>query len=153
MRVDLLKDNIEYEQLLGQNATDMVVKEEYVIPDTLPDVNEVLTLDAKPMVTNKEVSNGKVNVEGQIQFIVLYMAKEDEATEAHPVTYNYKFATTMDMNGATPDMICEIDVCMEHINCIIINERKIGIQGVMSFNCNAFKMNNFEIVKDVLLCI
>ena len=149
MRVDLLKDNIEYEQLLGQNATDMVVKEEYVIPDTLPDVNEILMLDAKPMVTNKEVSNGKVNVEGQIQFIVLYMAKEDEATEAHPVTYNYKFATAMDMNGATPDMICEIDVCMEHINCIIVNERKIGIQGVMSLNCNAYKMNNFEIVKDV----
>ncbi|MEG0774400.1 SPOCS domain-containing protein [Clostridium sp.] len=149
MRLDLIKDNIEYEQLLGQNATDMVVKEEYVIPDTLPDVNEILMLDAKPMVTSKDVANGKVNVEGQIQYTVLYMAKEDEATEAHPVTYNSKFSSCLDMNGATSDMLCEIDLCMEHINCIIVNERKISIQGVMNVKCDAYKMNSFEIVKEV----
>lgn len=149
MRLDLIKDNIEYEQLLGQNSTDMVVKEEYVIPDTLPDVNEVLTLDAKPMVTNKEVSNGKVNVEGQIQYTVLYMAKEDEVIEAHPVTYNSKFASSLDVNGATNDMLCEIDLCMEDVKCIIINERKIAIQGIMSVKCDSYKMNSFEIVKDV----
>lgn len=149
MRLDLIKDNIEYEQLLGQKATDMVVKEEYVVPDTLPDVNEILMLDAKPMVTSKEVSNDKINVEGQIQYIVLYMAKEEEATEAHPVTYNAKFSSSVDMNGATPDMLCEVELCMEHINCAIINERKIAIQGVMNINCNAYKMSNFEIVKDV----
>lgn len=149
MRLDLIKDNIEYEQLLGQNSTDMVVKEEYVIPDTLPDVNEVLTLDAKPMVTNKEVSNGKVNVEGQIQYTVLYMAKEDEVIEAHPVTYNSKFTSSLDVNGATNDMLCEIDLCMEDVKCIIINERKIAIQGIMSIKCDSYKMNSFEIVKDV----
>ena len=41
--MELVKENIECEQLLGENTSDSVIKGEYIIPDTLPDVFEIRT--------------------------------------------------------------------------------------------------------------
>ena len=45
--MELIKENIEYEQLLGEKIIDNVTNDEFVIPDTHPDVNEILLVDTK----------------------------------------------------------------------------------------------------------
>ncbi|MDU1413023.1 MAG: DUF3794 domain-containing protein [Clostridium sp.] len=149
MDLNLIKDYIEYEQSIAQNDTKVFIKEEYVIPDTLPDVDNILMLDVKPMITNKEVGVDKVNLEGQLQYTILYMAKEGGATEAHSVNYNGHISESIDMVGAQQNMYCDIELDIEHMDCIIINERKIAIQGFVVCKCNGYNINSFEIVKDV----
>ena len=78
MSIDFIKENIECEQLLAEDFSDTVIKAEYVIPDTNPDVKEILILDAKPSITNKEVMQDKVFVEGKIEYTLLYLAQESE---------------------------------------------------------------------------
>ena len=75
MDMELIKENIECEQLLDEDFSDTVVKAEYVIPDTHPDVNEVLMIDTKPFIVAKEVMQDKVLVEGQVEYTILYLAK------------------------------------------------------------------------------
>ncbi|HAR87026.1 MULTISPECIES: SPOCS domain-containing protein [unclassified Clostridium] len=149
MDLDLIKDYIEYEQSIAENDTKMFIKEEYVIPDTLPDVDNILMLDVKPMITNKEVGTDKVNLEGQLQYTILYMAKDGGATEAHSVVYNGNIFESIDMIGAQSNMYCDIELNIEHMDCVIINERKIAIQGFIICKCNGYNINSFEIVKDV----
>ncbi|MEG0308160.1 MAG: DUF3794 domain-containing protein [Clostridium sp.] len=149
MDLNLIKDHIEYEQSIAQNDTKMFIKEEYVIPDTLPDVDNILMLDVKPMITNKEVGTDRVNVGCQLQYTILYMAKEGGATEAHSVIYNGNRSETIDMMGAQQNMYCDIDLNIEHMDCVIINERKIAIQGFIVCQCNGYNINSFEIIKDV----
>ncbi len=149
MDLDLIKDYIEYEQSIAENDTKMFIKEEYVIPDTLPDVDNILMLDVKPMITNKEVGTDKVNLEVQLQYTILYMAKDGGATEAHSVVYNGNIFESIDMIGAQSNMYCDIELNIEHMDCVIINERKIAIQGFIICKCNGYNINSFEIVKDV----
>lgn len=149
MDLNLIKDYIEYEQSIAQNDSKIFIKEEYVIPDTLPDVDNVLMLDVKPMITNKEVGVDKVNLEGQVQYTILYMAKDGGATEAYSVIYNGHLSEGIDMVGAQQNMYCDIELDIEHMDCIIINERKIAIQGFIVCKCNGYNINSFEIVKDV----
>lgn len=149
MELDLIKDYIEYEQSIAQNDAKIFVKEEYVVPDTLPDVEKILMLDVKPMITNKEVGVDKVNLEGQLQYTILYMAKESGATEAHSVTYTANISESINMVGAQPNMYCDVDLNIEHMDCMIINERKVSIQGFIVCKCNGYNINSFEIVKDV----
>ncbi|MFR1709903.1 MAG: DUF3794 and LysM peptidoglycan-binding domain-containing protein [Clostridium sp.] len=149
MDLDLIKDYIEYEQSIAENDTKMFIKEEYVIPDTLPDVDNILMLDVKPIITNKEVGTDKVNLEGQLQYTILYMAKDGGATEAHSVVYNGNISESIDMVGAQSNMYCDIELNIEHMDCVIINERKIAIQGFIICKCNGYNINSFEIVKDV----
>lgn len=149
MDLNLIKDNIDYEQSIGESFQDIVIKEEYVIPDTLPDVSDVLMLDAKPVVVNKEVMNGKVLVEFEVDFNMLYMNKEEDNTEAYAVNYTTRINTNVESKEATGDMSCDADINIEHIQCLIVNERKICIQGVANVGCNIMKKNTFEIVKEV----
>lgn len=149
MDIELVKENIEYEQLLGENFSDTVLRAEYIIPDTHPDVQEILMLSAKPHITNKEVVQDKVYLEGQIEYNVLYLAKEEDKSCVHSVTYNGSYANYVEISGAVQGMACEAESFLEHMECLITNERKILIEGVIKLKCEVYKNYKLEVVKDV----
>lgn len=149
MAMELIKENIECEQLLHEDFSDTVVKAEYVIPDTNPDVNEVLMIDAKPVIVAKEVMQDKVLIEGQLEYTILYLAKEDESTGVHSVTYVGKFSNYVEIPGAEHKMTCDADSYVEHMECNIVNERKIAIEGIVKLKAEVYKNYDFEVIKDV----
>lgn len=149
MALELIKENIECEQLLGENFADTVIKAEYVIPDTQPDVDEILMLDVKPFITSKEVLQDKVYVEGQIEYNILYLAKEDEKYGTYNLNYTGKFSNSVDIEGAMHKMACEAYCYIEHMECSILNERKISVGGIVKLKSEVYKNYDFQIVKDV----
>lgn len=149
MAMELIKENIEYEQLLGEEVTDNVLKEEYVIPDVQPDVVKILMVDAKPKITNKEVMQNKIYVEGQVRYNVLYLAGGDNGNEVYNVVYTKDFTNYLDMNSSRADSTCDVECNIEHINCNIINERKISIEGIIQLKVQVYRRNELPIVKDV----
>lgn len=149
MAMELIKENIECEQLLGENFSDTVVRSEYVIPDTHPDVSQILMLDAKPVITSKEVMQDKIYLEGQIEYNVLYLAKEDESMQVYNALYTGKFTNYIELNGAEHKMECEAECYVEHMECNIVNERKISIEGIIKLKSSLYKNYEFEVVKDI----
>lgn len=149
MEINLIRENIEYEQLLGENTADTVVKEEYVIPDTHPDVREILMLDVKAFINSKEIIEDKVYLEGQLQYNVLYITKDQERTDMESVVYTSKFTNTIDILGAMPEMICDAECFVEHMECKIVNERKICLEGILKLKSEVYKNYSFQIVKDI----
>lgn len=147
--LDIIKENLEYEQLFADNSTEGMLRGEYLIPDTHPDVVKVLMVEAKPLITNKEVVQERVFVEGQVEYLVIYTAKEEDGTAVHTVTYNDKFSNYIDVPGAEHRMICDAECEFEHISANIVNERKIAIESVFGVSCSVYKQDNFEYVKDV----
>lgn len=149
MAIELVKENLDYEQLLGENTANTVVKEEYIIPDTKPDVIKILMVDAKPSITNMEVMQDKVYLEGQVEFDVLYLGKAEERTEAFGVSYSSKFTNYVELEGAEYKMLPEADCFIEHMNCTAANERKIAVEGIIELKAKVYKQCDLEIVKDV----
>jgi len=149
MAMELIKENIEYEQLLGEQTVDNMIKEEYVIPDVQPDVKKILMVDAKPKIVSKEVMQNKVYVEGRVKCNVLYLASVEENNEIFNVVYTKDFSTYIDMNGAKPDMSCSLECDIEHMECNIINERKISIEGIVQLKLGVYNKYEFDVIKDV----
>ncbi|MBP2032359.1 LysM repeat protein [Clostridium algifaecis] len=150
MSIDLVKENIECEQLLAENFCDTVIKAEYVIPDTHPDVSEILILDASPVVTNKEVMQDKIFLEGKINYNILYLAKEEnDESGIYSVDYTGDFSNYVEISGAEHTMLCDSDCYIEHMDCTIVNERKIGIKGIVKLKAEVYKNYDFEVVKDI----
>lgn len=149
MAMELVKENIECEQLLGENTADTIVKVEYIIPDTLPDVSEILMLDAKPTILSKEVLQDKIGVEGQVVYNIMYLARVEGKSEVFNAVYTGKFSNNVEIRGSQHDMSCEVECYVEHIGCSIVNERKIAIEGIIKIKSGVYKNYEFEIVKDV----
>lgn len=149
MAMELIKENIEYEQLLGEQTVDNMIKEEYVIPDVQPDVKKILMVEAKPKITSKEVMQNKIFVEGKLKCNVLYLANVDENSEVFNVVYTKDFSAYIEMSGAKPDMNCSLECDIEHIESKIINERKIAIEGIIALKAGVYKTYEFDVIRDV----
>ena len=149
MGMELVKENIECEQLLGENTVDTVVKGDFVIPDTEPDVHEILMVDAKPVILSKEILPDKIFMEGQIEYTLLYLAKEENKGNVYKVVYSSKFSNYIQMNGADHKMMLDGDCYIEHMECNILNERKIAIETILKLKSTVFRKYDFQIIKDV----
>lgn len=64
--IDVIKENVQFEQLLRENNSNTVLKEEYLIPDTHPDVQMILTVEARPMIVSKELVGDKIELEEKL---------------------------------------------------------------------------------------
>jgi LysM repeat protein len=146
--IDIIKENVQFEQLLRESNSNTVLKEEYLIPDTHPDVQEILTVEARPMIINKELIGDKIVLEGKVEYTVIYLAREDGIV-ANSVNYNQNFTNNIDLNQGEYKVICEAQCNVEHIEATIMNERKISIQGIITIDWELYKSNEFEFVKDI----
>lgn len=150
MAVELVKENIECEQLLCESSIDTVVKAEYIIPDTHPDVFEILTAEGKPTIITKEVMKDKAYLEGQIEYNVLYLAKEEDGKcGLYNVVYSGKFSDYVELQGSETGMTCDAQPYVEDLECNIANERKILVNGIIKLKCSVYKKNNIQVVKDI----
>ena len=141
--IDVIKENVQFEQLIRESNSNCVLKDEYLIPDTHPDVQEILTVESRPMITSKEVVGDKIVLDGKVEYTVLYLARE-EGLIINSVNYTQKFTSNIDLNQDEHKVICEAECKVEHIEAAIMNERKILIQGIFDIDWELYKTNEFE---------
>lgn len=146
--LDVMKESIQYEQLVRESSSNIVLKDEYLIPDTHPDVEEILSVESRPIITDKEIIGDKVVIEGKIEYTVMYLAREEELV-VNSVDYSQKFSNSIDLNQGEHKIICEVDSKVEHIEAVIMNERKIAIQGILTLEWELYKEKSFEFVIDI----
>lgn len=147
--MELLKENIEFEKMVGDNTTNSMLKEEYIIPDSHPDIKDVIMVDAKPIVVSKEVMDDKIYVQGEISYNVIYLAQFDEKHDVFNVVYPSKFSAYVDVDGAKNDMDALVDALIEHIECKIVNERKVAIEGILKVKADVYSNEQYEIIKGI----
>lgn len=154
-QIDVIKEVVHYEQLLRENSSNHVLKGEYLIRDSqYPDMKEVLGIDAKANITNKEVLGDKLMIEGSLSYIVFYLPKDetildDSVNKIHSVIFTDKFANYLDLNNDEHSVWSDVGCEIEHIEANWMNERKVGIDGVMTLRWQVYKNGEFEYVKDV----
>ena len=84
--IDVIKENVQFEQLIRENSSNIVLKDEYLIPDTHPDVQEILCIESRPVIISKEVVGDKIVLEGKVEYTAIYLAREDGLV-ANSVSY------------------------------------------------------------------
>ncbi|MBE6050359.1 MAG: DUF3794 domain-containing protein [Clostridium sp.] len=147
-KLDIIKENLQFQQLLYENNSNAILRDEYLIPDTHPDVQKILCIDARPVVTNKEIIGDKVMIEGKVEYNVLYIPRDDNEV-VNSVNYTEKFTNSLNLNEDEHKVVCEVECKVEHIDARIMNERKISIDGVINLNWEVYKTVDFDFVKDI----
>ena len=147
-RLDIVKENLQFQQLLYENSSSAILRDEYLIPDTHPDVQKILCIEARPIVVSKEIIGDKVMVEGKVEYNVLYIPRDDNEV-VNSVNYTEKFTNSLNLNEDEHKVVCEVECKVEHIDARIMNERKISIDGVINLNWEVYKTVDFDFVKDI----
>lgn len=101
------KENIKYNDVIGTNVNKFTVKEVFEIKEGLPDVVDVLRVNSKAYERETKVVDGKIIVAGVVETLIMYFG-DDEVNKINHVTYELPFTQFIEMNGATKDMNCNL---------------------------------------------
>lgn len=147
-KIDVIKKSLQFQELIKESSVNSILKEEYLIPDTHPDVQEILLIEATPIISSKEVMTDKVMIQGKIEYNVIYIPREDNMV-VNSVCYSEKFTNYLDINNDEHKIICEVDCKLEHIDAKVMNERKIEIESSIKIVYEIYKGTEFEFVEDI----
>ena len=147
MPVELIKNPLKVCKIIGEEVSSTVVEEDVNVPDVSPDVYKILYPSARVIIKNSETAGDKVMIDGQVLINILYAA-DSEGRPLSSINVSADFSHTIDMPGVKARMKEWIDTVIQHVECKIINSRKISIRVIMDINCMVEDIFDMELPVD-----
>lgn len=148
MPLELIKNPLKISRIIGENVFSTVVEEDINVPDVNPDLYKILAPSATVQLKDCEVLNDKVVVNGQILISILYAA-DIEGKPLHNMDVAASFSQGIEIPGARPKMKESINPVIQHVDCYMINSRKLGVKVIMDIFCRVEDLFDLELAADV----
>lgn len=147
MPVELIKNPLKLCRIIGEEVSSTVVEEDINVPDVSPDVYKILYPSARVIIKDSETAGDKVMIDGQVLINILYAA-DSEGRPLNCINISADFNQPIEMPGVKPRMKEWIDAVVQHVECKIINSRKVRIRVIMDINCMVEDIFDMELPTD-----
>ncbi|MDF2523237.1 MAG: peptidoglycan-binding protein LysM [Clostridiales bacterium] len=148
MSLELIKDSIRVSQLIGEESNQTVIENDIIVPDVKPDVANILLSDGDIFVNSAEAMQDKILINGTICYKILYVSDNAEG-EIKSIVNNSSFSYAIDVQNARQGMKCLTNCEIEHIECDILNGRKIGVKAILAVSGKVYTVIEQEITRDL----
>ncbi len=151
MAIDIEKSNLNINKIVANKHEKGVIDGDCIVPDVKPDILEIVSSSGIINIYKKEVSEGKVRIDGCISTFILYVGEENDARSTRSINHTLDFSQIISVDNVTSDMNSIIEMNLENIECKIVNERKVKIIANVNFDIKVFNSENVEFVNNVNL--
>ncbi|SDK86030.1 DUF3794 and LysM peptidoglycan-binding domain-containing protein [Natronincola ferrireducens] len=148
MAVELMKDLLKVDQVIGENTVQAIIEGDILAPDTKPDITRVVAVDGNIQLAKQETQDNKIVVEGSLQFKVLYASEKGEEP-LYSIDSSTDFNQAIEIKNLAPHMKNQVTAEIEHIDFSLNNERKIGVKAVINLEGKGIQESQIEITKDL----
>jgi len=146
--LELIRDTLRFEQVVGEGQSQALVNRDIIVPDIKPDIARILSVEGKVNITSREVNEGRIAVEGDVNLQILY-APSEGPQPIYSMSQNANFSHYVDVVGAAPKMDSEVRCDIEHIDFDRINGRKLNIQCVLNLKGKVTDYVSVDAIKEV----
>lgn len=147
MALELIKENMVVEQIVGENRFQALVSHDIVIGDFKPDVEKVLSVSAYNNIIRHEIVQGKAVIEGILNCSILYTGDTDKLIEC--VDTQIPYTQYVDIKGAENKMTCEVSDYIEGIDASIVSGRKISLNVLIDLNIRVIEKKSIDVIADI----
>ena len=148
MSIELIRDMINYEKLVGEGTSQMLVNGDIILGERSPEIFNILNIDGKIMINSCECVEDKIIVEGKMQFELLY-SSHDELGSLHKVSAASSFNHNIQVPETRPHMPCKVETRIDHIDFDQINNRKIKVNAIININGMVYEKSVVEAITDI----
>ena len=145
--MELIKDIIKIDSRVDFGKYQTFIESEVVVPDIKSDVYEIIDTQGYIALSKIEVSDGKLVCRGSFNYNVMYIA-DDKSTLSN-VCGKIDINEVVEKDNIIQDMEYMLYPEVEHVDCTIMNERKIRVGALMNIKGSLFEKQRLDIVKDV----
>ena len=123
--MELIKKQIHMNRWKGNAVTQITLDEDFIVPDTLEDMEQVILEQAHIQGENVKTQEEKITVKGKLEFQVLYR-KENGGLET--LGGNIPFEETVNVPGLAEGDHTGLNWILEDMKTDMINSRKLGVK-------------------------
>lgn len=129
--MELEKKNIHRNRQNARFVTQVVVDDDYNVPDLKPDAVRILSERANVEIEQKKVLSGRIVLNGTLHFRVLYGTGE-EVQKVEMLHGRIPFEETIQAEGIEEKDEVQIRAILDEIQIGLINSRKLGIKALIT---------------------
>lgn len=148
MPVELIKNPLKVCKIVGENVYSTVVEEDINVPDVNPDVYKILAPTATVLIKDCEVLSDKVLINGQVMINILYEA-DMEGKPMHSMDISANLSQAIEIPGVKAKMKEFVNAVVQHVECSIINSRKLNMRVIMDLDCRVEELFDLELASDI----
>ncbi len=149
---EILKEICRIDDFIGLNSCPCVVNDMVEIPQSQPDIYNILKNDISILNRDIKISDNKVIVKGNINVFTLYTG-EDEEHSIQMMEYDSPFNQILDFPGVNDETVCDISI--DIVNSSFSdeensegNKRLIKVNVELLITAQASKTRELDIVRD-----
>ena len=145
INIETNKENICVNKIVGQKRDFIFVEGDAIVPDIKPDILNTISTTGNAYIHRKEISDGKIKVEGTIDAYVIYLA-DDDTGSTRGINTSINFSQIMNLDNCTSDMSIDENVEIKTIECNILNGRKINVKVGIELGVTVYSNENIDII-------
>ncbi|MGL4914603.1 MAG: DUF3794 and LysM peptidoglycan-binding domain-containing protein [Romboutsia sp.] len=145
--MELIKDVIKVDNRIDFGKFQTFIETEAVVPDKKSDVYDVVKTEGYISIKKIEVADGKLVCRGSFNYNVIYIT--DDKNTVSNVDGKIDINEVIEKDNIVQDMEYMLFPEIEHVDCTIMNERKIRVGALMNIRGSLFDKQKLDIVKDV----
>ncbi len=139
---------MERREISAQASSQLLLEGDMIVPDSKPDLQELLRCAGAVKIQETRITDDRISFSGILAVTVLYRAKNGE----HPLyamQSELPLADFLHMDGLEKDMEVTLDASLEHLDCKIINDRKLSVKAVLLVSATGEQQLQTEILSNV----
>lgn len=147
MSLELIKEAVRINQVIGQETTQTIVENDIIVPDVKPDIARILLLDGDVFIVTTETAQDRILVGGTIKYKILYVSDDPEQS-VKSINTNSPFSYAVDIPSARQGMKSRIKCEIEHMEYEVLNSRKVNVKTIVSIAGKVTNQSEQNIVND-----
>ncbi len=150
MPLTLAKETIQmdWREQIGKQSSQILLEGDMIVPDSKPDLQKILRCEGRVKLKDKRINDDRVSFSGEMTVCVLYTAKNGEHS-VYAMKTILPIEDLIHIDGLEKDMEVTLTADLEHMDCQIINDRKLGIKAVIGILAAAERKRSMEILSSV----
>jgi len=148
MRLEVEKENLCINKIVGNKKECVIVEGDMIVPDIKPDIINTINTTGNVCIYKKEVLDGKVRIDGNVDVSVIYLA-EDESDNTRGLNTRIDFTNVFDIENCMSGMEADQKIRIKQIECKVLNERKISIKVTLEVEIKVYCNEEFSMIKNI----
>ncbi len=143
MSIECETNNVRTNVLLAQQHMETVLENNIIVPDSKPDIGEVIVADATVLVNEATPKGDVVSVNGTIKYSLLYLAEDEKGIQSMEGQADFVQEVQSPENNSQSSVWAEAN--MERLDYELLNGRKISLKCITGILVNVYAENDYSI--------
>ncbi len=137
---------ISINKKMAEKVKTVEIKGDIIVPDTKPDIVNIINTNSNPYIYKEECSDGKYRFDGNVDTHIIYLSENGE-TKCIGTTLD--FMDFIEDTNIKTQMSTKYRMEIVSVETKILNERKISVAIQLQICFNFFECNEIEYLDDL----